>query len=211
MATAKSLTHIISIHVPREGHDQILVNRRRRTHISIHVPREGHDTRCCPRGWSQPPHFNPRAPRGARQLQGRLRPHAADFNPRAPRGARPAFCPLYAASAAFQSTCPARGTTWLTILSFGATLISIHVPREGHDTEGPGFIWVENISIHVPREGHDTARCGGGCWTTLFQSTCPARGTTRGWGDIALLELISIHVPREGHDQCTRRICRGRT
>ena len=34
-----------------------------------------------------------------------------------------------------------------------------------------------------------------------FQSTCPARGTTRILLDIAILRKISIHVPREGHDR----------
>ena len=56
--------------------------------ISIHVPREGHDAH-----FRQPSlcgsHFNPRAPRGARQDSG---------------GNSGGFF-------GFQSTCPARGTT----------------------------------------------------------------------------------------------------
>ena len=35
-----------------------------------------------------------------------------------------------------------------------------------------------NISIHVPREGHDTKILNVVTRITAFQSTCPARGTT---------------------------------
>ena len=35
-------------------------------------------------------------------------------------------------------------------------MISIHVPREGHDGFNPQMVVNdEMISIHVPREGHD--------------------------------------------------------
>ena len=80
---------MISIHVPREGHDYHLracvtsVSR-----ISIHVPREGHDV-IAALSMSPALHFNPRAPRGARRQR--------------------VDCGYGAAL--FQSTCPARGTT----------------------------------------------------------------------------------------------------
>ena len=35
------------------------------------------------------------------------------------------------------------------------------------------------ISIHVPREGHDVKGSGLDPADVLFQSTCPARGTTQ--------------------------------
>ena len=80
----------------------------------------------------------------------------------------------------FQSTCPARGTTFVEILDVLDLLISIHVPREGHDT---ARLWQglrgTKISIHVPREGHDFVR----------------------WARTVLTGGISIHVPREGHDE----------
>ena len=80
-------------------------------------------------------------------------------------------------------------------------MISIHVPREGHDGSSkrrqqrggyfnpraprgarhafvPDIFVYVNISIHVPREGHDA--------TNAANSAAAA---------------ISIHVPREGHDQ----------
>ena len=37
----------------------------------------------------------------------------------------------------------------------------------------------------------------------VFQSTCPARGTTGGEASHVLTENISIHVPREGHDRAS--------
>ena len=58
-------------------------------------------------------------------------------------------------------------------------LISIHVPREGHDANtDKRERLIKDISIHVPREGHDL---GSG-------HVYPIR------------RIISIHVPREGHD-----------
>ena len=81
--------YLISIHVPREGHDVIeqclhdgdgwyfnpraprgarLDNIRlgiEQAGISIHVPREGHDDGSN-EGWATSENFNPRAPRGAR-------------------------------------------------------------------------------------------------------------------------------------------------
>ena len=57
--------------------------------------------------------------------------------------------------------------------------ISIHVPREGHDTQNiSDQIEQAHISIHVPREGHDKELSMVSMPFFLFQSTCPARGTT---------------------------------
>ena len=56
--------------------------------ISIHVPREGHD-RNKNMEIINASNFNPRAPRGARPFYlPPPHPVTADFNPRAPRGAR---------------------------------------------------------------------------------------------------------------------------
>ena len=154
-ATSDICRSWISIHVPREGHDVLHIEKdlyRRNfnpraprgarlilydecipeKHISIHVPREGHDflrpCRLYPRI-----NFNPRAPRGARRRLWERVEVDVYFNPRAPRGAR--LDPLHKRFKVcrFQSTCPARGTTH----KFGAIKndlpISIHVPREGHD------------------------------------------------------------------------------
>ena len=57
-------------------------------------------------------------------------------------------------------------------------VISIHVPREGHDVGRILSAVSQGISIHVPREGHDPPINSANWSTPLFQSTCPARGTT---------------------------------
>ena len=57
------------------------------------------------------------------------------------------------------------------------------------------------ISIHVPREGHDRKIYAVKQARHTFQSTCPARGTTNSESDDQHAEKISIHVPREGHDK----------
>ena len=126
-----------------------------RLQISIHVPREGHDRRYRQRSRTTR-NFNPRAPRGARQETVNTTIHQT----------------------AFQSTCPARGTTG---------------DGKHNDT-------ADGISIHVPREGHDTLMLLPGCVNFTFQSTCPARGTTVNGHHIIKRQAISIHVPREGHD-----------
>ena len=134
--------------------------------------------------------------------------HSRDFNPRAPRGARLQLIPL------------------CRVLIH----ISIHVPREGHDDNQRNELYYFGyISIHVPREGHDQIICrfvGGSeqfqstcpargttrplrvehMTTSIFQSTCPARGTTAQWYKLNTASLtISIHVPREGHDYDEKR------
>ena len=102
--------------------------------ISIHVPREGHD-----HGFTLPledfTNFNPRAPRGARQQDKTCKSRPQQF----------------------QSTCPARGTTF-----FSSFIKFLH----------------DGISIHVPREGHDPSKEPISFISLSFQSTCPARGTT---------------------------------
>ena len=78
----------------------------------------------------------------------------------------------------FQSTCPARGTTKKAGGRVDQSRISIHVPREGHDAGHAARDLHGPISIHVPREGHDAAQYATMSINELFQSTCPARGTT---------------------------------
>ena len=52
----------------------------------------------------------------------------------------------------------------------------------------------------MPREGHDPWRHSPVTSLSLFQSTCPARGTTPPKLGVVRTDAISIHVPREGHD-----------
>ena len=59
----------------------------------------------------------------------------------------------------------------------------------------------KTISIHVPREGHDNKHFTITIGANVFQSTCPARGTTKRISLFSANSAISIHVPREGHDR----------
>ena len=78
----------------------------------------------------------------------------------------------------FQSTSPARGTTFPPVSS-------------DH---------LDGISIHVPREGDDSADPVTAAASEKFQSTSPARGTTTLDVSSGQPRPISIHVPREGDD-----------
>ena len=150
-----------------------------------------------------------------------------DFNPRAPRGARPAADVVGLWQALFQSTCPARGTTALSVEKSNIRVISIHVPREGHDCNTFYTICTQrhfnpraprgarlsifaqhrnvfgNFNPRAPRGARHSTKNPLHCWIA-FQSTCPARGTTAPALIVHEQPLISIHVPREGHDASTR-------
>ena len=164
----------ISIHVPREGHDRDRRNSRSPPRdFNPRAPRGARRLLSAHTGRGK--HFNPRAPRGARPQRPRqCSPRPRDFNPRAPRGARhicmqgrhvrlaisihvpreghDAVLGLHARRrTAFQSTCPARGTTLAESRALPVLPISIHVPREGHDAGGRGGGRQRSISIHVPQ------------------------------------------------------------
>ena len=164
------------------------------------MPREGHDLT----GATSiiiSLDFNPRAPRGARPPHSAAAAAPSDFNPRAPRGARHSPQSRYSFRWDFNPRAP-RGARQKTIVLRGGA---------------------KNISIHVPREGHDDSHGWHRGKSSIFQSTCPARGTTlqsrprrsslrnfnprapRGARRAVYISTsdtnpISIHVPREGHD-----------
>ena len=226
-ATAQGSDTGISIHVPREGHDPIILNMIWRfISISIHVPREGHDDYA--RDWANrmflisihvPREGHDRPLVGAGRLQGH-------FNPRAPRGARPEYRYSPNRVAGISIHVPREGHDAPRRANAAKTvLISIHVPREGHDAlsydcvwsafdfnpraprgarlliiitssgyrinfnpraprgarlrKGLPFLFLFPISIHVPREGHDYDASKISPHNNKFQSTCPARGTTK--------------------------------
>ena len=146
-----------------------------------------------------------------------------DFNPRAPRGARRILSAKLWPTNIFQSTCPARGTTIGPTDIFRLGIISIHVPREGHDP-APTLSGTSgrNFNPRAPRGARQHV-IAAKCAYLRFQSTCPARGTTiksyharaycchfnprapRGARlhcrcQRSACSCISIHVPREGHD-----------
>ena len=157
MVPHKTMRDKISIHVPREGHDrehhQEMLHK---PNISIHVPREGHDSIWLTSSFTVC-HFNPRAPRGARQPTTVIR---------ADSGFK------------FQSTCPARGTTARVVAITSDSSISIHVPREGHDVSNSASIFRRSISIHVPREGHDQIAAKAAAPARHFNPRAP-RGARR--------------------------------
>ena len=101
----------ISIHVPREGHDQAVDQYIVNKPISIHVPREGHDPVTCD-----------------------CMPFSSVISIHVPReGHDDEFGEFISGVMQFQSTCPARGTTYPSKSFVQVSRISIHVPREGHD------------------------------------------------------------------------------
>ncbi len=102
--------------------------------ISIHAPLAGGDQRT-PEWALVYSNFNPRPPRGGRQLSGRTSGSWRDFNPRPPRGGR-----------------PARAIWFISITQ----IISIHAPLAGGDVLISSESRLLNpISIHAPLAGGD--------------------------------------------------------
>ena len=132
---------MISIHVPREGHD---FNQSAELNVlyifQSTCPARG-TTRRHPWGIRNISRFQSTCPaRGTTHIVNRPVSVHADFNPRAPRGARPATLQRQLRTSRFQSTCPARGTTVDHVTETkGTPWISIHVPREGHDSKHAQF------------------------------------------------------------------------
>ena len=124
----------------------------------------------------------------------------SNFNPRSPRGERLCEASTPAAGIIFQSTFPARGTTFDCSPIRKRDLISIHVPREGNDrVAAQGRKPFAHFNPRSPR-GERHARVLQVRRLKIFQSTFPARGTTILPSRSAIPETISIHVPREGND-----------
>ena len=169
--------------------------------ISIHVPRTGHDlmvpisaqfylrfqSTCPVRGTTggggvssnSDYDFNPRAPYGARRQAYITQQVIFEISIHVPRtGHDSLYTTTSAICCRFQSTCPVRGTTALTLRLRLDRAISIHVPRTGHDRGARRVHNAEIISIHVPRTGHDWLGGLSRRSTLIFQSTCPVRGTT---------------------------------
>ena len=136
-------------------------------YISIHVPREGHDNiEVDPDGVFYI--FQSTCP--ARGTTAALHAVIADlnFNPRAPRGARlGAALVRHTAHLTFQSTCPARGTTSVTCgIAHSLPDFNPRAPRGARPSSPQRYLIRFRISIHVPREGHDIMLANGliGCF-----------------------------------------------
>ena len=145
----------ISIHAPHAGRDRPEGGQDHPGAISIHAPHAGRDSGVPPmRAYA--PHFNPRAPCGARlqatmggaeagtfqstrPMRGATDRFSASisnwryFNPRAPCGARLVSEDTAAHGVEFQSTRPMRGATNKSNDVSAARTISIHAPHAGRD------------------------------------------------------------------------------
>ena len=75
--------------------------------------------------------FNPRSPRGERQLDKLPSLAVNRFNPRSPRGERPASGSFSGGKITFQSTLPARGATWAADGTVIGTLFQSTLPARG--------------------------------------------------------------------------------
>ena len=181
---------------------------RREAHtrkVSIHAPRAGRDHSSLPASVD-----------------------SGCFNPRAPRGARPPKAHLGEIYVLFQSTRPARGATFLSILSEQSKPVSIHAPRAGRDdgcTSARSGIRCFNpraprgarpqrvrrnvfrgkVSIHAPRAGRDLQKAAVKVLTHLFQSTRPARGATVRLAANADVDAFQSTRPARGATRRSRR------
>ena len=104
----------------------------------------------------------------------------------------------------FQSTCPARGTTFDWSTDNPDCSISIHVPREGHDR----LIFLPTAAVlrfqsTCPARGTTVGFNGVAGSGNPFQSTCPARGTTPNLITIRLITRnFNPRAPRGARHQC---------
>ena len=78
----------------------------------------------------------------------------------------------------FQSTPPARGATEQLAVPLGGLHVSIHAPRAGGDQDQVLMPSDAMVSIHAPRAGGDWRFTSPSFSRKVFQSTPPARGAT---------------------------------
>ena len=157
-------------HVFRNGLETIRI-------ISIHVPREGHDDA-----------------RSAPVLRLLL------FQSTCPARGTTRWDLTNRVMSVFQSTCPARGTTRYSAQYLIDDLFQSTCPARGTTYSLPGEGCKYVISIHVPREGHDTRSVTATHTIIYFNPRAPRGARRRGSRSLLGRLQISIHVPREGHD-----------
>ena len=146
----------ISIHAPREGSDQrLLEGHAVPGYISIHAPREGSDGTFSIRDGMPSAFLSTLPARGAtRSRPGRQRP-TAHFYPRSPRGERRGSLDADAEFQVISIHAPREGSDQASLPPFPQRAISIHAPREGSDLFAALSDRRADISIHAPREGSD--------------------------------------------------------
>ena len=203
MAANGTISRIrISIHAPHTGRDLPITDKRKQNRLFQSTrPIRGATIRT--QTWARwPPHFNPRAPYGARRSYSSTVTLWANFNPRAPYGARLFNQRNKFFKILFQSTRPIRGATAALFAPvyggkhfnprapYGARLFSPVSWRSGFSDFNPrapygarlGFRRLRaaggRISIHAPHTGRDVLS----------------------YFDHSSYHDISIHAPHTGRD-----------
>ena len=146
--------------------------------ISIHAPLAGRDISLGISGGAGI-HFNPRAPRGARQIKAETGcSHIIFQSTRPSRGATSTEYTLWP-RASFQSTRPSRGATppLETSPRRRGTFQSTR-PSRGATGSCGAYNHVTTISIHAPLAGRDHVGAVDKLRLLVFQSTRPSRGAT---------------------------------
>ena len=126
--------------------------------------------------------------------------YSCNFNPRTPRGVRQISILDFWLYYAFQSTHPAWGATASMFSVIIHQPISIHAPRVGCDSRKVKF--ARNHANFNPRTPRGVRPCNSAHvpLLILFQSTHPAWGATAHAGSGGCAFGISIHAPRVGCD-----------
>ena len=146
--------------------------------VSIHAARAGGD----PGRWAARPtvyRFNPRRPRGRRQLCCRTQKGSICFNPRRPRGRR-LECVNHDALPSDVSIHAARAGGDMTSAAGSSTFRCFNPRRPRGRRRKDGFHVPEDadVSIHAARAGGDAVSVYNTGPGAMFQSTPPARAAT---------------------------------
>ena len=126
----------------------------------------------------------------------------ANFNPRSPRGERQLGVTVSGVSKQFQSTLPARGATISALTPHLRAEISIHAPREGSDTvRGTQPLERSHFNPRSPRGERHAVDKNGTEHYMDFNPRSPRGERHSGTGTDIKNAEISIHAPREGSDR----------
>ena len=188
--------------------------------VSIHAPRGGRD---CSRtsAATAPECFNPRAPRGARQLsvgaylsdktfqstrpaggathcQLREWRKPSCFNPRAPRGARLHIRNTIVLANCFNPRAPRGARPSVLFRRLGSELFQSTRPAGGATWGAEPALSFDDVSIHAPRGGRDALSGLSVSYSLMFQSTRPAGGATSRYRKSYLVSAFQSTRPAGG-------------
>ena len=168
--------------------------------ISIHAPLAGSDS-SPPLLHISPPSISIHSPlAGSDGVHLYLRFPCPHFNPRSPRGERQLRSNSMTSGAIFQSTLPSRGATSDGFVLFILILISIHAPLAGSDQIPVQYNLTGKISIHAPLAGSDLVNHNNLRVTVDFNPRSPRGERHRCSYYHSNMSLISIHAPLAGSD-----------